>query len=53
MEVGKSVKDGEDTEYLYSVVDLEVANKEALWDREILLLFSLISRIVVFFIWSN
>ena len=39
MKVGKSVTDGEDTEYLYSVVDLEFANKEALWERDILLFF--------------
>ena len=52
MEVGKSVTDGEETTDVYSVVDLEVANKEALWERDILL-FSLIISILVFFIWRN
>ena len=51
-EVGKSVTDGEDTKDIYSVVDLEVVNKEALWERDILLFFLIIS-ILVFFIWSN
>ena len=39
VEVGKSVTDGEETKDVYSVVDLEVDNKEALWERDILLFF--------------
>ena len=38
VEVGKSVTDGEETEDVDSVVDLEVAKKEALWERDILLI---------------
>ena len=39
VEVRKSFTDGDDTKDVYSLVDLEVANKEALWERDVLLFF--------------
>ena len=36
--VGKSVTDGEETGDVDLVVELEVANKEAPWEKEILLI---------------